>query len=193
MSEMDDKKPCCEGGDCSPPKDENRIMKTIVFAFIILLALAVTSYSLFFRDREAAEPDCEPGTTAKPLEEIATIPALQERLSGVDLALLIFTETDEELPVELSETLDKSFSLIRDETPNSEILILSSDDSDYKMLVDYYIITGFPSIMVLGRYGEKLLVRSGITEERILQAYESVSNPPEPCCLLIDSNSNLGS
>jgi len=187
MSEIDDQKSCCENGDCSPRDDGKKAIKTAAFAFIILMALAVTSYSLFFKDREAAAPDCEPGATAKPLEEIATIPALQERLSGADLALLIFTETDEELPVELSETLDKSFSLIRDETPKSEMLILSPDDSDYEMLVDYYIITGFPSIMVLGRYGEKLLVGSGITEERIMEAYESVSNPPAPCCSIENS------
>jgi hypothetical protein len=188
MSEIDDQKSCCEGGDCSPRDYGNKTIKTIAFAFIILLALGVTSYSLFFRDKEASLADCDPGAVAKPLEEITKIPALQERLSGADLALLVFTETDEILPVEISEMIDKSFSLIRDETSNSKIIILSPDDPDYEEAVDYYIITGFPSVMVLGRYAEKLLVGKGISEERILKAHDIVSNPPAPCCSIINSH-----
>jgi hypothetical protein len=193
MGEIEDQKPCCEDGDCPPRKDDNKIIKTVVFAFIILLALAVTSYSLFFRNREAAQPDCDPEATAKPLEEITTIPALQEVLSGADLALLVFAETDEILPAEVRETIDKSFSLISDEISNSKIVILSPDDPYYEEAVDYYIITGLPSVMVLGRYGDKLLVGNGISKERILQAYEKVSNPPAPCCSIENSHKILRS
>lgn len=187
MSEIDDQKSCCENGDCSPPKNENKIMKTIVFAFIILLALVVTSYSLFFKDREAAAPDCEPGATAKPLEEITKIPALQNRLAGADVALVVFTDTGEDLPVVVGDKIDKSLSIIAAEMSNSKTVILTPEDPCYEEAVDHYVITGFPSVMVLGRYGEKLLVGSGITEERIMEAYESVSNPPAPCCSIENS------
>lgn len=188
MNAINDEKPCCEGGDCPPRDDGKKAIKTVAFAVIILLALAVTSYSLFFKDRKAAVPDCDPGAVVKPLEEITAIPALQELLAGADLALLVFTETDDVPPAELCETMDKSFSLIRDKTPKSEMMILSPDNPAYEEAVDYYIITGFPSVMVLGRYGDKLLVGSGITEERIMNAYELVSNSPAPCCSIVDSH-----
>ncbi len=173
--------PCCsEGGDCPPENTGSPIIKTIIFAIVIILAMGVTSYSLFFK-KDASAPACVPGETPKALEELSTVPGLKEQLTDLDFAILVFTDTFDEIPTELSATIEGASSVFQAKTPGMETFILSPEDQYYDEAVDHYVITGFPAVLALGRYGNKLLVRSGITDSKLVAAYNETSNPLA-CC-----------
>ncbi len=171
---------CCSGGECSPKDGGGGFFKTSIFAIIIILALGVTAYSLFFK-KNAATADCAPGAVPKPVEYLSEVPGLREELSENDFAILVFSDGYNETSSEIKGTLDNCMKIIQSKSPGTEMLVLTPEAPYYQEAVDHYVITGFPAVLTLGRYGNRLLIRSGITDLKLLAAYNDISAPPA-CC-----------
>lgn len=175
---------CCGQGDCcsdTNPK-KNRGFKTVVFAAVIVLAIGVTAYSLFFKSADAGKAGCDPTTMIAPLENLSTIPELNEMLVDLDFAFVIISDSDIEVPGGISETVESAMSEIKLKTEKSRIVFLKPGDPGYDSITDEYTITGFPAVLALGRYGDRLLIRSGITVETLILAHKISAIPPVPCC-----------
>jgi len=175
---------CCASGDCSckSEKNKNRGIKTTVFLAVIVAAIGVTAYSLFFKNADAGKAGCLPGASPGRLEKLTVIPELNDRLRDLDFALVVIADSAYPIPAEITGALDSALSEIKSKTEKADILYLVSGNPGYAEAIEQYTITGFPAILALGRYGDRLLIRSGITVEAITRAHKAISIVPAPCC-----------
>ncbi|MEE9553828.1 MAG: hypothetical protein V3W18_05970 [candidate division Zixibacteria bacterium] len=187
MSELDnndENQNCCGPGECCSDTDpnKNKGFKSIAFTAIIVLAVGVTTYSLFFKSADAGKAACDPVAIIAPLENLTAIPELDNLLGDLDFALIVISGSDIETPGEIPNILDSALSEIKLKTEKAGVINLLPGDSGYDKVIEEYTITGFPAVLALGRYGHRLLIRSGITIETLILAHKISASAPAPCC-----------
>lgn len=175
---------CCGPGECCSDADQknNKGFKTVIFTAVIVLAIGVTAYSLFFKSADAGKVGCVPGAVPEPLENLSAIPELNDMLGDLDFAFVIISDSDIEIPGEISGTVESAMSEIKLKNEKAGVVFLKPGNPGYDTIADEYTITGFPAVLALGRYGHRLLIRSGITVETLLLAHNISATPPVPCC-----------
>lgn len=178
--QSDGQSPCCEGADCCPRsgsregKRSNR-WKTLVFTTVILLAGAVTAYSLFWRDRGAGSSSCC-GTAsagcATPCGAVTPIAGFDEQLEGTDFALAVFLPAGCEFPQRAGEVVHEVITELEAKGAHVQVLYLSPADSTFAKAADRYKITGCPTVLVHTKGGNAVLAQDGISKDAILSIYE---------------------
>jgi len=170
---------CCGAGDCDCESlsKKNTGPKTFIFSAIIVLAAAIAVYSLFFKSAGAGKAGCLPGAAARPQETLSTIPALNDRIGELDF---VFVVLDDSKTDKISQIIESSLSNIN--SAEAGVIVMGPDDELFATVADQYAITGFPAVLSLGRYGNKLLIRGNITMESLIQAHKLAATAPAPCC-----------
>ena len=188
MSELDKNKEenrdCCGSGDCCSDTDSNKTsgFKTIAFTAVIVLAIGVTAYSLFFKSADAGKAGCDPATVIAPLESLSVIPELNNMLGDLDFAMVVISDSETVIAGEITEAVESALTEAKLTTEKAGVIFLKSRDTGYDMVVDEYTITAFPAVLALGRYGDRLLIRSGISIETLMLAHKLTASAPAPCC-----------
>ena len=175
------REPCCEDRTCcsvsnSGAQGRNRAWQTGVFAVVILLAIAVTAYSLFWRGGgDTGGSSCCPGGSeacATTAGSLPTIAGLNESLAGLEFALVILPGLEEELPQSFTEAAAAATTKLKASGVRMSVFTLRPDDSVFKTAVNQFEVTAFPAVLALGQFNNVILTQGRITEEAILKAYQ---------------------
>lgn len=179
---QDNNQECCSSGDCAcnTNKQSGGGLKTFAFYIIILAAIGIAGYSLFFKSADAGKADCVPGAVPAPLETLSSIPELNTKLGDLDFVFILMTEKDFTENSDIPAIVDSALAEIG--ADKSKVIRLTVDDPIFGKVADEYVITGFPAVLSLGRYGDRLLIGSGVTLETLKLAYKISATAPLPCC-----------
>jgi len=181
--------PCCQGGDCcsqaeAPRNKRGNRWKALIFAAVILLACAVSAYSLF-RQRPAAVGSgcCPPGSAASSgIGKGATAEGLGEMLAGANLALIVFPRTGDSLPPYIGAALDSVKAEIGIDKPGLQLLTLYRENPAYIVAINQYNIDEYPAVLALGNNCNRVLTQSAINRDLMLDLYRQSAAAGPACC-----------
>jgi hypothetical protein len=171
--------PCCEGSDCCQPSGSgegrrNKRWKTLVFTAVILLAGAVTAYSLFWRDRGAVNSSCCPPGSAEcatPCVVVAPMPGFDDRLAGADFSLTVLLPAGCEFPQQAGDAIHAVITDLEAKGTQVRMLYLTPADSAFAAAADRCKITSCPTVLVQTKSGSTVLAQAGISKDSILSIY----------------------
>ena len=171
--------PCCEGSDCCQSSGSgagrgNNRWKTLVFTAVILLAGAVTAYSLFWRDQGAVNSPCCPTASAgcaTPCGKVTAIAGFDDQLEGADFALAVFLPAGCEFPQRAGDAIHAVMTDLEAKGTQVQMLYLTPADSAFAAAADRYKITSCPTVLVHTKSGSTVLAQAEISADTILSIY----------------------
>jgi len=175
--------PCCDDSDCcsalAPGSDAGGTgWKTAIFTVVILLAVAVAAYSLFWRGDEGGNASgCVPGSAAcaAACGGLPAIAGLEQELAGNDFALLVFPGPGDQLPRAVETTVSIANIAINARGARARRLTLHPDDPVYANAAEQFKVATFPAVLALGKTNSVVLTGSSIHEDTILRIYDQNS------------------
>ena len=190
MKENEDvgQSPCCEGSDCcsqtiSLGNRRGNWWKTLIFSAVILLACAITAYSLFRQRPAAAGSSCCATGSAESIGigEAATVEGLGDMVTGANLALIVFPRQGDSLSVNITATIDSLKSEIGTDSTGLRTITLYPDNPSYIVAINHYDINEYPAVLALGNNVSRVLTQTSINKNLILDLYRK-SKAGSACC-----------
>ncbi len=187
---------CCEGGDCCTPTSSGGGWKTIVFTAIIILAVGVAGYSLFLREPNPAASGCDPATCSSTScdaatscntaisgipqitiggESIDAVNDLDNRPTGVDVAILLFLYSDYQISRDDFIVIKQATRLLDKKGVKSRVFKIFYEDPQFRPGLERYGISRLPAIVLRTDFGSELLSVDNLTTDVILKSYENIS------------------
>ena len=178
---------CCEGTDCCSvssyeKKGIRKRWKTVIFTIVVLLAIGVTAYSIFLHDEDNNGYGSSTAGCAAPCGIVTTITGLDEKIAGLDFAMVMMLDSEEEIPEGLTESIEAAATRIKSMNKAAGILILRPDDIEFSETVRKFNIDKFPAVLTLGRNCSAVLSQGKITEEALMSEYQKTSSVESSCC-----------
>jgi hypothetical protein len=179
MKENEDKgqSSCCEGSNCCSPEANpgsgrgNR-WKMIIFSAVILLACAVTAYSLLGKQTIASNSSCCPPGSG--MAEGAAKAGLDEVLAGASFAFVALPNAGEPVPAQISMALDSvAVGLAANEKSGLRILTISSEDPAYIMAINNFNVNEYPALLALGQGCNRILTKSEMNSSSMIKIFRT--------------------
>ena len=194
---------CCEGGDCCAQTSTGG-WKTIVFTVIIILAVGVAGYSLFLREPNPAASGCDPATCSPTScdaatssnataggnaiisgipqitiggESIDAVNDLEDLLAEVDLAILLFIYSEDQIPRENFIAIKQAIRLFEKKSVKSRIYKIFYEDPLFRSGLERFGISRLPAIVLQSEFGSQVLSVDNLTTDNILYIYDKISVP----------------
>lgn len=167
---------------CAPsPSGLSRAWKTGIFTIVILVAVGISAYSLFWHDPGNnvggcgfGAGGCETGCAI-----LTGIPTLDQQLIGVDFGLVVIpAETGSS---ETSAAIGGVAARLMAASARFRVINLSDDDPTTRKVIDKYALAAFPSVVALGGTNSAVFVGDEITEETLWQASQKFSAATAAC------------
>lgn len=152
--------------------NKSRAAQTIVFVVVMLLAVAVAAYSLYYK--ESTETSC--GTLPVSFEGISGTPALADELLGYEFAIVILKTDETAFTSEMNDAVVEASATAKAGGIRTNILRLNSEHAAFDALVIQYEIEDFPAVLVLGEDSTVVILSNDITEESMMSAYKKVTS-----------------
>lgn len=181
---------CCQGSACCSPaasagSGRGNRWKMVIFSGVILLAYAVTAYSLLGRRSTATGSDCCPTDSVASVAvtgEVVTADGLHEMLSGATLALVVFPRFGDSLSPDIGAAINSVRTEIGADSTGLRTLTLYPDNPAYIVAINNYDINEYPAILALGNNISRVLTQSAINKNTMLDLYRQSKAASSSCC-----------
>jgi hypothetical protein len=174
-NDFDNKSECCPGGDCGCSTGSNsgkdRFWRLIISVTIILLAVAVTAYSLFYKtpDPNACCPSTG-GICAVPGDTILTVESLNSRMGSLELSLIIVTDENAEYAEDLKKMILTRMGKISEMNIIADTIIIRPTDPVYTAAVSQFELTELPAVIAMTEIDNAVLNGGNITSDALADA-----------------------
>ncbi len=156
------------GSDCCGPSHRPR-GKMIIFALIVLAAVASGAYSLYKRNAPPATIPCY-GVSLK------TIDSLGAQAAGKQAIYFFLFDGDKDESQNLSRLVEKSVKTLSANGKMVAAFTLYKDEEGFNELREKLSINSFPCVVVVGRSCSPVVINKGdITENNLAYAFGQAS------------------
>jgi hypothetical protein len=195
MNDPDNKKGrddiCCDGGDCCATKSPKSGWKTIVFTFIIVLALGVAGYSLFLKDPKLSGSACDPATcTSANCAAPSIIPSgattgigsktavmdFDEQLVKVDVAIILFVFNDDQISRDDFTAVKEATRDLDKRGVKSLVSMVSYGDPLFKTGLERFGISRLPALVLHTKSGSHMMVAENLSIDTVLNSYDNIAS-----------------
>ncbi len=174
---------CSEGSSCCAPPSggPSKALKTGILTVIVLLALGVSAYSLFWRDSGAGAAGCDPGAggCGSGCAISTGIPLLDQRLIGADFGLVVIID-ETEAPT-TSAAIGSVAARIMATDQTMRVINLTSDDPVASAIIDKYSPASYPAVIALGGTSNATFAGAEITEDALWQTFQAFGHAAAVC------------
>jgi hypothetical protein len=173
----------CSGGAscCKPPASgPSRAFKTGVFTLVLLLALGVSTYSLFWRDSGIDVAGCDPGAGGCGGAVVTGIAFLDQQFIGADFGLVVLADASGS-PTTTAAVGDVA-ARIMTTTRKLKVVNLTPDDPLFSAVIRKYALSTSPAVIALGGTGHVVLRGPQITAETLWQTFQKFGSTAANCC-----------
>lgn len=192
-SDNDRQPQCCASGDCSSPAGpagaRSGRWKTIVFAAVMLAAVAVAAHSLMTGDAgrawEPGEPAAAPPEAAAPEEaaggQEAALEKIDDALAEHDFAFVIVPARDGASPEDVTAAVSGARAKIRAKGVTVAAFTLKSDGTAWSDAVSRFGIDSFPAVVAMKKGCSNVAVMGAVNETSLLGAYREACMNAAAC------------
>ncbi len=168
---------------------------TYLVTVIIILAVGTGAYFLFQNEPEkTAAPRNTSGSLRSNIPDrisskvmaargnqvnIDNLKGFERKLSGSDLALLVFLRHSENLTKSDEAAIDLAISELNKKNIKLSKVFVREDGLGFDSGMKQLGLNRMPAVVTLGKYGKVVFSGGKISSENILKACDKVSSPPK--------------
>ncbi|UCH50670.1 MAG: hypothetical protein JSV54_06550 [Chloroflexota bacterium] len=189
---------CCDQKDCCPSSSDNTTQqsagskkwwKIAVFALGMLMIIGATSYSLITRHINASSAPLDNGGIPQigseqnipnilGLSDLTWVQNLSTTFTEHDFMFVILPDSDSDSTKTLTNRVIEATATIEARGARVETITLSPDNSEFSTTMHRLAIGQVPAVLAISVSGNGAIMTGDITEEKLLQTYLVVSQPP---------------
>jgi len=176
--------PCVNSTTCTPCNDENCCCnsgttsrcKSIIFATVMLLAVAVAAYSMVKKNVAASSTPSAPASRGDNngghLSEIRleSVEAAEKLATGHDVTFLLLPGQDASSTQAAREHVSTACGKLIVQGQKSAAFTLPGNAGAYKAIMERFRVAATPCVVVLGNGGRPSAIAGEITEAKLLSA-----------------------
>jgi hypothetical protein len=165
--------------------------KTIVFTFIIVLALGVASYSLFLKDPKSSGSACDPATctsadcaapskvpseTATGTDSKTAVIDFDEQLVNVDVAMILFIYDDDQISRNDFAAVKEATRVLDKKGVKSRVSMVYYGDPLFKTGLERFGISRLPALVLYTESGSQMMVAENLSIDSVLNSYDNIAS-----------------
>jgi hypothetical protein len=172
--------------------------KKAVFALGVLIVIGAIVYSVAIRSpgSTAAQPSSKPVSTVaggaanapaqQGIADLNWVKSLEARFADHEFVFIVLPGSDSS-DTSVKQEIDKAVAKIEANGTNLDTVTLNRDDPELRITAERLAISKLPAVVAIGLSGQGVLIKDGITETKLLNAYLTISKACAPgstsgCC-----------
>jgi hypothetical protein len=177
---------CCSPANNVAAKHGRSRVKTILFAIVMLAAVAVGAYSIVRRtDSDNQDPGQAVSSTVSAVSAASVLRGLtpasaspaNESANDKDVVFAILPCVHEQHVREVSDQVLPVVEKLQSQGKGVATLTIDPDSREYTQLIELFSAKSFPCVIVAGKGCQSSLLSEDITEERLLSAFVLATTP----------------